>query len=214
MDRARARIDRGAGTSRRIRARGPRSRRPSRRRWPVSAARRDFAATVRCGRGRAVTVAAATPAPLPVGQRLTQAEAQEAVVAGLADAVRAELRPALEIVRATARRAGSRTTGSRRSRGTASGGGPAPAAGRGRDVTARPASTTGRSDVDERVRVEDLGQQLDAVDDPRSGPAEVGRAVEREDLAAADGGQLAVAVRAGRPRPFGLTVSAGGNRRA
>ena len=40
---------------------------------------------------------------------------------------------------------------------------------------------------DERVGVEDLGQHLDAVDDPRAGPAEVGRAVEREDLPAPDG---------------------------
>ena len=35
----------------------------------------------------------------PLGQRLAQAEAKEPVVAGLADAVRAELRPALQVVR-------------------------------------------------------------------------------------------------------------------
>ena len=50
----------------------------------------------------------------------------------------------------------------------------------------RPA--TRRRDVDEPFGIEDLGQQLDAVDDPRSGPAEVGRPVEREDRPAASGG--------------------------
>ena len=63
--------------------------------------RSGVAARGRCGRGRA-----AGPCGFrgrsPLGQRLVQAEPQEPVVAGLADAVRAELRPALEVVRAAA----------------------------------------------------------------------------------------------------------------
>ena len=53
----------------------------------------------------ATAVAASTGRPA-LGQRLAQPETQEAVVTGLADAVRTELRPALEVVRAAARMRG------------------------------------------------------------------------------------------------------------
>ena len=43
----------------------------------------------------------------PLGERLAQAEAQEPVVAGLADAVRTELGPALEVVGPAGRVAGA-----------------------------------------------------------------------------------------------------------
>ena len=142
-----------------------------------------------------------------LGQRLVQPEPEEAVVAGLAHAVRAELRPALEVVRRRGSVCASRTTGSRRSLGTASGRG---ASGSAVDRRPRPE----RRDVDERVRVEDLGQELDAVDDARTRPAEVGRAVEREDLAAPDGGQVLVARRAPASAPTRPASRPGGTRTA
>ncbi len=101
----RARSGRDAGTSRRTRAPGPRSRRACRRRRrrrrPAgSAARRRLGLAGRgLGHGRAPRSAGGSA----LGQRLAQPEAEEAVVTGLADAVRAELRPALEVVRAAAR---------------------------------------------------------------------------------------------------------------
>ena len=110
----------------------------------------------------------------PFRDRVAEAEAQEAVVAGLADAGRAELRPALDVV------------------GAAAGvGGPAPQAVERRaerharsGLHRRPG--TGRPAVDERFGVENLGEELDAVEDARPRPAEIGRAVHREHLAAAD----------------------------
>ena len=152
------------------------------------------------GLGRRDGRAASPPAAPRSVSAWRRPEAEEPVVAGLADAVGAELRPALEVVRAAARRGPRRTTGSRTSRGRA----PARAAPTAVDRRPRPE----RRDVDERVRVEDLGQQLDAVDDPRAGPAEVGRAVEREDLAAPDGGQVLVAGRPSASAPTRRRVSA------
>ena len=102
VDRRRARTGRGAGTSRRTRGRAPRSRRPSRRRG-----RRRAAVAVRCPSrhgSRPPRPGASSSAPLrrPLRQGLAQPEPQESVVAGLADAVRAQLRPALEVVRSSA----------------------------------------------------------------------------------------------------------------
>ena len=191
VDRARARSGRGAGTSRRTRAPGPRSRRA----WSASTSGSAVGGGRVAGAASAAGRRDGSARPRPaLGQRLAQPEPQEAVVAGLADAVRAELRPALEVVRAAAACARPRTTGNRRSRERA----PARVALRP-DRRPRPE----RRDVDERVGVEDLGQQLDAVDDPRAGPAEVGRSVERED--AARGGR--------RPGPRSPAAAASAPRR-
>ena len=132
--------------------------------------------------------------PAAFRDRVTEAEPQEAVVAGLADAGRAELRPALDVVGAAARV-----------------GGPAPQAVERRaerharsGLDRHPAA--GRAALNERVGVEDLGEELDAIDHPRPRAAEVGRAVHGEQLAAADRRQIAEPVRS-RVRSHSLTVS-------
>ena len=65
-----------------------------------------------------------------LAQRLAQPEPEELVVAGLADAVGAELRPALEVVGRARRHGRCRTTGTRRSPGKARSARPRPASSR------------------------------------------------------------------------------------
>ena len=130
-------------------------------------------------------------------------------VPGLAEAGRAQLRPALEVVGAARRPAACRTTGSRTSRGTAT------RRGR-RHASADAGPRVRRRHAVEGGRVEQLGQQLDAVHDPRSGPAEVGAAVDGRHVARADRGssvpaRSAAACRATprrRPRGDSRTASA------
>ena len=106
-------------------------------------------------------------------ERRPKPEPQERVVAGLAQAVRTELRPALEVAgpRGCHARPHHRQSKAARYGAASVERGPAP----------------GRRDVDERLRVEDLRQQLDPVDHPRAGPAEVGGPVDGEHLSATDG---------------------------
>ena len=119
-----------------------------------------------------------------------QPEPEEAVVAGLADAVRAELRPALQVV-ATA--AGVRAAAPQAVEGRAE----RHAGGYGSTGVQEPGGATSTN----ACRIEDLGQQLDAVDHPRARPAEVGRSVQGEDLVAADRRQLPVPGRTGESAP-------------
>ena len=163
------RSGRGAGTSRRIRARGPRSTRPGRR--PAVAALGDRRTRAAPGPGRA-----ARP---------------RSVIASRSRNRRKPLSPALPTQVGQSCAQPSRSSGPRhvcavphhrQSNVARNGTAPDQASDR------RPAA--GRGDVDERLGVDDLGQELDAVDDPRPRPAEVGRAVDREHRAAADGRQL------------------------
>ena len=98
-----------------------------------------------------------------------------------------------------------RTTGMRTTRGTAL----------RADLDRRPA--TGRRDVDERLRIDDLGEELDPVDDPRSGTREVRpshRARRRRPRRAAarspiHGGTASAAPIRRRSRPGGTRTASG-----
>ena len=174
------RSGRGADTSRRTRARAPRSTSIiSRSRSGVagSAAARAAGGAAAGRRSRPGRAGAAASRPAARGPRSASAWCRRKR--------RKPLSPALPTQSGQSCAQPSRSSGPRRRMA-----GAAPQAGEGRaerhvGPTARSdgrPDPIGRRDVHERVRIQDLGQQLDAVDDPRAGPAEVRRPVDGEDL--------------------------------
>ena len=149
------------------------------------------------GRGRRRRRPARRPRSL--GQRLAQPEPQEPVVAGLADAVGAELGPALEVVGAAASCAAGRTTGSRTSRRNGIG---APTA--ARPASSRRAATSSTNPSGSKISASSPTPSMTR----GPGPAEVGRAVEREDLPARTAASSRQPRRAAASAPTRRRVSA------